>query len=172
MDFWIFILYFGLEPSLHYSFCWSNCPTFDHWQHFMFGCFWHVQYFCFLCTLISGTIRCSRIIFYSLCFESKLGHFSKDSCFILLKNYIYKYFQNLQARCAHFYCNVSYHFNEMILAYLLATEIFPPPILIPNFHYLFIACFPFCSTNNLWIYYGSYLNFVIRSTLFSPGPTI
>ena len=49
--------------------------------------FWFAPFFRFLSTpLLSGTIRCSRLIQYFLCFRPRISHFSKEPWFPLWRN--------------------------------------------------------------------------------------
>lgn len=49
--------------------------------------FWLAPFFRFLSTpLLSGTIRCSRLIRYFLCFRPRISHFSKEPWFPLWRN--------------------------------------------------------------------------------------
>ena len=64
---------------------------------------WHFQFLCLFvitplllyclclfcyCSLLSGTMRCSKLIFYTSYLNTRFSHFSKESIFLLLKNVI------------------------------------------------------------------------------------
>ena len=62
--------------------------------------FFVVGLFLFFSTLLlSGTVRCSRLILY--CPSPSISHFSKEPWFLLLENGSRR--QNLGARCTHYY---------------------------------------------------------------------
>lgn len=87
-----FITFFSfLFCALSYTTVWcylfscTNFSTFGSWECFHMAplSLWHTPSFCLLSTsLISGTIRCSRIILYIHCPVPGVGHFSKDLWFL------------------------------------------------------------------------------------------
>ena len=71
---------------------------------------WHTQSLChfffFSTSLISGTVRCSRLILYIFWPSLRISNFSKQPWFLLLENSTRN--QDLGSRCAHCNLDVSY----------------------------------------------------------------
>ena len=82
------------------SFSWFLCLSLLHTPMMVMRCF-----VLFLSTsLLSGIIRCSRLILYTSCPSPKISHFSKESWFLFLENSIRN--QDMGAKCAQYYWGV------------------------------------------------------------------
>lgn len=82
-----FLFYFILWIILYYLFCCSDYLSFALWELFHTGSsvpLTHHHVFCILSTsLLSDTVRCSRLILYSPCPGLRIRQFS---WFLLLEN--------------------------------------------------------------------------------------
>ena len=95
------LLHLSVSPALAIgsSFSWFLCLSLLH-TPMMVSCL-----VLFLSTsLLSGIIRCSRLILYTSCPSPKISHFSKESWFLFLENSIRN--QDMGAKCAQYYWGV------------------------------------------------------------------
>lgn len=80
---WIIILYYFMY------FVAQNCSSFGYCEVFLFPplFLWHIFIFIVILriSIISITTRCSTVIMYISCPNTRIGYFSKDSWFLWLK---------------------------------------------------------------------------------------
>lgn len=95
-------LFYYLSYNLILSlFCCQNCSSFDRWEHFQIGFFWHapsIFIFIFSTSFFSGITWCFRLIFHISCPSPRISYSSKEPWFLLrmvLQN------QDLCAWCAN-----------------------------------------------------------------------
>lgn len=104
-------LYISMGVRIFYIFCYtlqyySYCSIFGHQQLFQEApeSLWHnpmIVGFVFRTSLLSGKIRCSRLMLHISCLRPRTSHFPKASYLLLLENGIRN--QGLGTKCAHWY---------------------------------------------------------------------